>query len=164
MGSVEERTCISTLSRSSLPPPFHILAKGPKSRNFRNGNFNAQKTFWTKCVNFFSQQNSVQILFATKIHKTICNLMSTKSKECMFFSVTFPPSKIFEDCLENYVTIKGFSGSTKTFQIPDYPETFQIMWKLSRPIGNFPECPETFQFIWKLSRLSENFSDYPEIF
>ena len=76
------------ITSTTLPYP----CQRPKKSELLEWQFQCAKNFLDEVRKFFSQQNSVQILFATKIHKTICNLMSTKSKECMFFSVTFPPS------------------------------------------------------------------------
>merc|ERR1711952_559975 len=80
---------------------------------------------------------------------------------------TISPSKIFEDCLENYVTIKGFCRINKNFpdsrlsgNFPDNVKTFQTNWKLSRLPRNVPDYPETFQTICKLFRPSVNFPDH----
>ena len=43
-------------------------------------------------------------------------------------------------------------------------KTFQTIWKLSWPSGNYPDHSENIKIIRKLSRLSGNFPGYPEIF
>ena len=53
----------------------------------------------------------------------------------------------------------NFPGHSETFlpiqkplAISKLSGTFQTIWKLFRPAGNFPVHPETFQSIWKLYR------------
>ena len=81
-------------------------------------------------------------------------------------------SKNFPGCPKTIQKISRLSGNFTGYQelsgpsgkYPDYPESFQAIWKFSRLPGNFPDYPGNIQAIWKLSRLSKHFPDNPETF
>ena len=81
-------------------------------------------------------------------------------------------SKNFPGCPKTIQKISRLSGNFTGYQqlsgpsgkYPDYPESFQAIWKFSRLPGNFPDYPWNIQAIWKLSRLSRIFPGYLEIF
>ena len=47
---------------------------------------------------------------------------------------------------------------------PDHLESFQTIWKVSKPSGKFSDHLESFQTIWKVSRPFGKFPDHLESF
>ena len=118
-----------------------------------------------KCVNRFRDQ---------KVHKIAIWSPSLKCMGCFCNIVTilwWHNHTSLMHKLQTFGLIKDFMYYPETFQIvrklsrisgnfPDHPDTFQIIRKPSRLSGNFLDCLETFQILWR----SGNFLDYPQTF
>ena len=118
-------------------------AQRPKKSNFPVGRNLRAKTFWRKCIGFFSQHLFQKCVICFRdIHK--------KNVRCSCLATNF--YIILAHKTEN--VFFRLSGN-----FPYCRETFHTDGKLSRLSGKFPDCPETFQ----RSTLSSDFSLLPSL-